>query len=64
MLSDAWLNIVENRNQGSMPAKTMMGYGAPPSLGSLASRPNITVNTTIVRNGRTTAQATPMTVCL
>jgi hypothetical protein len=33
------------------------------ALGNLAIRPNVTVKTTIVRNGRTTAQATPMTIC-
>ena len=61
---DASPRIVENRNHGSMPAKTMIGYGAVPSLGRLASRPKTIVKTTIVRNGRITAQATPITVCL
>lgn len=47
-----------------MPANTMTGYGALPSLGNLASRPNTNVKTAIVRNGRTTAQVTPMALCL
>jgi hypothetical protein len=33
------------------------------SLGNFASRPTMIVNTTIVRNDRTTAQLTPMMVC-
>ena len=35
-----------------------------PSDGSLASLPKTTVKTTIVRNGRMSAQAAPITVCL
>ena len=47
-----------------MPANTMIGYGAVPALGSFAKRPKMTVKMIIVRNGLTTAQATPITVCL
>jgi hypothetical protein len=39
-------------------------YGAMPSLGSFASLPNKTVKTTMVKHGRISVQATPMTVCL
>jgi hypothetical protein len=39
-------------------------YGVSPSVGSLATRLKITVKTTMVSRGLTTAQATPMTVCL
>ncbi len=41
-----------------MPAKTSRAYGATPSVGSFASRPKTTVKTTMVRKGRSTAQAT------
>ena len=50
--------------QGSMPAKTINAYGAVPSEGSLASLPKTTVKITMVRNGRMSAQAAPITVCL
>jgi hypothetical protein len=63
-VAEASLRIVEKRNHGSMPANTMTGYGTVPSLGSPATRPNTIVKITIVRNGRRTAQAKPMTVCL
>ena len=58
------VSALEKKVHGSMPANTISAYGAWPSLGSLASLPNTTVKTTIVRNGRTTAQATPRAACL
>src|SRR4029077_5410403 len=54
---------VANNCHGSIAANTMTGYGTP-SLGSLAMRLKTKTNTTIVRNGRITAQRTPITVCL
>src|SRR5438105_5391741 len=54
---------VANNCHGSIAAKTMTGYGTP-SLGSLAFRLKTNTKTTIVRNGRITAQSTPITVCL
>src|SRR5436309_877822 len=63
-LVEASLSAVENDVHGSMPAKTSRAYGVFPSLGNFATRPKITVNTTIVRKGLRTAQATPMMVCL
>src|SRR5437867_1326076 len=63
-LLDASPSAVENRDQGSIAAKTIKAYGAAPSLGRPATRPKITVKTTIVKNGRMIAQATPMIVCL
>src|SRR6516162_10823804 len=63
-LLEASLNPVEKKDHGSMPAKTISGYGAVPSDGSLAMRPNITVKMIIVIKGRMIAQAAPITVCL
>jgi hypothetical protein len=63
-LFDASLNPVEKNVQGSIPANTISGYGTAPSDGNLAMWPKITVNTAIVRKGRISAQAIPMTVCL
>ena len=50
--------------QGSIPAKTIIAYGAAPSVGILANLPKTTVNTIAVSKGRRTAQAIPITVCL
>jgi hypothetical protein len=58
-LLDASLSPVAKNVHGSIPAKTMSGYGAVPSGGSLAMRPKTTVKTTIVRSGRITAQGHP-----
>src|SRR5206468_3351472 len=63
-LPAASLRPLEKNVQGNNPAKTISGYGAEPSDGSLAIRPKITVKTTIVSSGRITAQAAPITVCL
>src|SRR5256885_14769730 len=54
---------VANNCHGSIAAKTITGYGTP-SLGSLAILPKMKTKTTMVRNGRSTAQRTPITVCL
>jgi hypothetical protein len=54
----------EKNCQGSIAAYTIIGYGADPSPGSLASLPKITVKTTIVKSGRKIAQAIPIAVCL
>ena len=56
-------NALLKKCHGNIPAKTRIGYGTPPE-GNFASFPNTTVNTTIVRNGRSNAHATPITVCL
>ena len=50
--------------QGSSAENTIIGYGAVPSLGSLATRPNITVKIIMLNSGRITLHATPITVCL
>ena len=63
-LFEASVSAVEKKLHGSMPAKTISAYGVVPSEGNLASLPKTTVNTTIVRNGRISAQAAPITVCL
>src|SRR6516165_8106028 len=63
-LLEASLNPVEKNVHGSMPAKTIRGYGAVPSDGSLAMRPNMMVKMIIVIKGRITAHPTPITVCL
>src|SRR6266446_8354604 len=44
-LLEASLNPVAKKVHGSMPAKTISGYGAVPSDGSLAMRPKMTVKT-------------------
>src|SRR6476660_613996 len=59
----ASLKEVEKNCHGSMAAYTRIGYGTPPD-GSFANRPKTIVNTSIVRNGRITLQASPITVCL
>jgi hypothetical protein len=48
---------------GRTAEKTRIGYGTP-SEGNFASFPKTIVNTTIVKKGRITAHAMPMTVCL
>ena len=63
-LLEASLNPVEKNVHGSMPANTIRGYGAVPSDGRLAMRPNIMEKTSMVMNGRITAHAAPITVCL
>ena len=49
---------------GSHAGEDDQRMGALPSDGSLASLPKMTVKTTIIRNGRISAQAMPITVCL
>src|SRR5579864_169799 len=51
MLLEESVSAVAKNVQGSIPANTKSAYGAVPSDGSLASLPNATVNTTMVRNG-------------
>ena len=63
-LLDASLKAFENNCHGNIAEYTSKVYGALPSLGSLATRPKITVKTIMVNNGRRMAQAIPMTVCL
>jgi hypothetical protein len=63
-LFDASLNPVEKKFQGNMPAKTISAYGAVPSEGKCAIRPKTTVKTSTVKKGRTSAHASPITVCL
>src|SRR6516162_263475 len=62
MLLEVSASALEKKVHGNMPAKTMIAYGAVPAEGKLASLPKMTVKTTIVRKGRITAQAAPMTV--
>ena len=57
-------NELAKNCQGSMPAKTIIAYGAAPSVGILASLPKTTVKTIAVSKGRRTAHAIPITVCL
>src|SRR5262245_1164322 len=63
-LLDASANALEKKVQGSIPAKTMMAYGAVPSDGRLANLLKMAVKTTMVKKGRMTAHAAPITVCL
>src|SRR5262249_51566274 len=63
-LFEASPSAVAKKLQGSRPANTISAYGVAPSEGSPANLPKMTVNTTVVRNGRMNAQAAPITVCL
>ena len=63
-LFEASASAVEKNVHGSIPANTINAYGAAPSLGNFATRPKITVKTIMVKKGRISAHATPMTVCL
>src|SRR5262249_2787066 len=63
-LFEASESTPEKKAHGSIQPKTMIAYGPDPTEGRLAKCPKMTVNTTIVRNGRMTAQAAPITVCL
>src|SRR5437588_10488622 len=59
-LFDASARPLEKNVHGNIPAKTISGYGALPSVGRFAIRPKITEKTTIVMNGRMIAQAAPI----
>src|SRR5204863_7584275 len=63
-LLDASVMPLANNAQGSIPAKTISGYGASPADGNFAIRPKMTVNTTMVRSGRISADVAPIIVCL
>jgi hypothetical protein len=54
----------DKKVQLSLSANTMRACGAVPSVRSLHTLPNMTVNTINISNGRMRAQATSMTVCL
>src|SRR5215204_3331531 len=63
-LLDESVSAPEKKVHGSMPANTMIAYGAVPSEGKLANLPKMMVKTTMVKSGRITAHAVPITVCL
>jgi hypothetical protein len=57
-------SAVEKNCHGSMAAKTSKAYGTEPGAGSLATLLKMNVKTSMVRKGRTSAQAMPIAVCL